>query len=79
MHSQALEGTMADKQIQYSLKTETRVAIPNREAAAALTLKPQTMRSWSSSGTGPIRPVRVGGRIYWRVNDLLRLLEGPPK
>jgi hypothetical protein len=67
---------MTVKQIQHSLKTETRVAIPNREAAAALTLKPQTMRSWSSAGTGPIRSVKIGGRIYWRTSDLIALLEG---
>jgi len=64
---------------QHPHRNMLRVAIPNKEAAAALTFKPQTLRSWSSSGTGPIRPVRVGGRIYWRVNDLLRLLEGSPK
>ena len=67
---------MTHKQIQHSLKTETRVAIPNREAAAALTFKPQTLRSWSSSGTGPIRSIKIGGRLYWRVTDLIRLLEG---
>jgi len=56
-----------------------RVAIPNREAAAALTLKPQTMRSWSSSGTGPIRSIKIGGRLYWRTTDLIALLEGSLK
>ena len=67
---------MTHKQIQHSLKTETRVAIPNKEAAAALTLRTQTLRAWSSSGTGPIRSIKIGGRIYWRVTDLIRLLEG---
>ena len=63
----------------HSLKTETRVAIPNAEAAAALSFKPQTMRAWSSSGTGPIRSIKIGSRIYWRTSDLIALLEGSLK
>jgi hypothetical protein len=61
------------------LHSETRIAIPNKEAAAALSLQPQTLRAWSSTGSGPIRPVKLAGRLYWRVADLLRLLEGGRK
>ena len=64
---------------QHSLRTEMRVAIPNKEAAAALTLRTQTLRAWSSSGTGPIRSIKIGSRIYWRTSDLIALLEGSLK
>lgn len=45
------------------------------EAAASLGRKPQTLRRWASLG-GPISPIRINGRLLWRVADLSRLLNG---
>jgi hypothetical protein len=46
------------------------------ETAYALNRKEQTCRKWACLGNGPIRPVRVNGRLMWRVADLARLLAG---
>lgn len=46
------------------------------EAAAALNRKPQTLRKWACLECGPIRPVRICGRLAWRVSDIQNLLNG---
>ena len=46
------------------------------ETAHALNRKEQTCRKWACLGNGPIRPVRVNGRLMWRVLDVARLLNG---
>lgn len=48
-------------------------------AAASINRRPQTLRKWAATGTGPIRPVRIHGRLHWRVSDLRALLEGGAK
>lgn len=45
-------------------------------AEAAASRKPQTLRRWACEGSGPIRPVRINGRLAWRVSELQALLEG---
>ncbi len=50
--------------------------IGTRQAAEVLGRKQQTLRSWACDGSGPIRPVKVGGRLGWRVADLERVLRG---
>lgn len=54
----------------------TRPTVPTDAAAYYLNRQPQTMRSWASTEGGPIRPVRINGRLAWRVADILRLLDG---
>lgn len=49
------------------------------EAAAALNRKPQTLRKWAHLENGPLRPIRINGRLAWRVSDLHALLEGGAK
>jgi hypothetical protein len=46
------------------------------EAAQLLNRKPQTLRKWACLENGPIRPIRVHGRLAWRVSDLHALLAG---
>ena len=53
---------------------EARQALRNNEAAFHLGRRPQTLRVWACTDTGPIRPLRVGGRLMWRVSDLRALL-----
>ncbi|VWB64681.1 helix-turn-helix domain-containing protein [Burkholderia lata] len=50
--------------------------LPTDEAAAAINRKPQTLRKWACLENGPIRPVRINGRLAWRVADLAALLRG---
>ncbi|MFL9996122.1 DNA-binding protein [Paraburkholderia sediminicola] len=51
-----------------------RDTISTVEAAHAINRKPQTLRKWASQENGPVKPVRINGRLDWRVIDLARLL-----
>ena len=57
-----------------ALDAETRVALVTAAAAHHLNRQPQTLRGWASSETGPLRPIRISGRLAWRVADLKRVL-----
>jgi hypothetical protein len=67
---------MAAKTIQpVSLERETRAALPTPEAAFHLNRAQQTLRLWAMrDGSGPIRPIRINGRLAWPVSDLRRVL-----
>ena len=56
------------------LHSELRAALETKEAARHLRREPQTLRSWASKGNGPIKPIRIGGRLLWRTNDIRRVL-----
>ena len=56
------------------LAQETRAALTTDEAARHLNRSPQTMRIWACRETGPIRPVRVNGRLAWKTADIRALL-----
>ena len=58
------------------LALETRTAIPTDAAAHHLNRKDQTLRAWACLENGPIRPVRINGRLAWPVADIKRLLNG---
>lgn len=49
--------------------------LSTKDAAEALNRRPQTLRKWACLG-GPIRPVRINGRLAWRLSDIRRLIEG---
>ncbi len=54
--------------------------LPTALAAATINRKPQTLRKWACLGNkAPIRPLRINGRLAWRVTDLLALLDGSAK
>lgn len=50
--------------------------LPTNEAAAAINRAPQTLRKWACLENGPIRPIRINGRLAWKVSDLMSLLSG---
>lgn len=52
------------------LDAVTRPAVDTAAAAFYLNRKPQTLRVWACLENGPIRPVRVNGRLAWRVADI---------
>jgi hypothetical protein len=58
------------------LALETRSAIPTDAAAHHLNRKPQTLRSWACLENGAIRPIRINGRLAWRVADIKAVLNG---
>lgn len=55
------------------LDVETRATLPTSEAARHLNRANQTLLLWSCKG-GPISPVRINGRLAWRVDDIRRLV-----
>lgn len=59
------------------LAQETRSAVPTAEAAAHLNRAKQTLWLWACKEKGPIRPMRVMGRLAWKVSDIKRILEVP--
>ena len=56
------------------LDREIRVTLPTDEAAHQINRRPQTLRRWACLGDGPIHPVRINGRLAWKVSDLRTLL-----
>lgn len=58
------------------IEQENRSAIPTDAAAFYLTRQPQTLRAWACLGSGPIRPIRVNGRLAWKVADIQAVLNG---
>lgn len=55
------------------LAQETRSALPTPEAAHHLSRSQHTLRIWACKG-GPLTPLRINGRLAWRVDDIRRLL-----
>ena len=58
------------------LALESRTAVSTEAAAYYLSRKPQTLRAWACLENGPVRPVRINGRLAWKVADLQAVLNG---
>lgn len=58
------------------LELETRSALPTAEAAFHLNRAQQTLRLWAMRDAGPLRCVRINGRLAWPTDELRRLLGG---
>jgi hypothetical protein len=56
------------------LEREIRTAIPTDAAAYYLNRKAQTLRIWACYENGPIKPIRINGRLLWSVNAIKELL-----
>lgn len=57
-----------------ALTRETRHAVDTDCAAFHLNRQPQTLRIWACKENGPLRPLRINGRLAWPVSELLRVL-----
>jgi hypothetical protein len=56
------------------LESVTRPVVNTASAAYYLNLRPQTLRDYACYQKGPIRPLRIGGRLAWPVAELRRVL-----
>ena len=56
------------------LAHENRPAVDTAAAAYYLGRRPQTLRGWACMENGPIRPIRVNGRLAWPVAEIKRVL-----
>lgn len=52
----------------------TRTHLTTEEAAYYLNRAAQTLRIWACVENGPMRPVRVYGRLGWSVSDIRDVL-----
>ena len=76
--AQSLPATSA-AQITQSFPPLEQVTSPTvaTDAAAFYTnRKPQTLRAWACLENGPIRPLRINGRLAWPVSSIRSLMNG---
>lgn len=70
-------ATAAEHNLQFPpLEKVTRSHIPTDQAAYYLMRRPQTMRAYACLENGPIRPIRINGRLAWSVAEIKTLLSG---
>jgi hypothetical protein len=70
---EASVGRVAGR-LQAMIGAEIRSHVDTNTAAEMLGRTPQTLRKWACYEDGPLRPVRVNGRLAWAVIDIRRLL-----
>jgi hypothetical protein len=57
-----------------ALDAVTRPTVETAAAAFYLNRQEQTLRGWACLENGPIRAIRINGRLAWPVADLKRVL-----
>jgi len=57
------------------IRTEMHSHVDTNTAAGLLCRSAQTLRKWACYEDGPLRPVRVNGRLAWALADIQRLLK----
>jgi len=74
--SRSIEAArQAIKAAQYPpIESINRPNVPTEQAAYYLDRKCQTLRGWACREDGPLRPLRVHGRLAWPVSELRRVL-----
>lgn len=73
-HDDASPSCIAPTERFQPLESVTRPAVDTASAAHYLNRRPQTLRGWASAEDGPIRPMRINGRLAWPVSELRRVL-----
>ena len=58
------------------LELVTNPTVPTAAAAYYTDRKPQTLRNWACFENGPIRPIRINGRLAWPTAQIRALLNG---
>jgi hypothetical protein len=61
-------------QVFTKLELETRPTVVTAAAAYYLNRRPQTPRGWACLENGPLRPIRIAGRLAWSTAEIKRLL-----
>ena len=60
-----------------TLDSITRPTVDTAAAAYYLNRRPQTLRGWACLENGPLRPLRMNGRLAWPVADIRRAMGVP--
>ena len=74
IHHSAYVRRLTDLVIFPPLETVTRPTVDTASTAYYLNRRPQTLRAWACRENGPLRPIRVHGRLAWSLADIRRLL-----
>lgn len=56
------------------LENVNRPTVSTGQAAYYLNRQPQTCRGWACFDNGPVRPLRINGRLAWPVAEIRRVL-----
>ena len=56
------------------LELVNRPTVPTEQAAYYLNRRQQKCRAWACLENGPLRPLRINGRLAWPVAELRRVL-----
>jgi len=56
------------------IETITRPTVDTAAAAYYLNRQKQTLREWACFDKGPVRPIRINGRLAWPVAALREVL-----
>ena len=73
-HSSDTRRAVPEPQQFPPLESVTRPTVDTAAAAYYLNRKPQTCRAWACMENGPLRPIRISGRLAWPVSELRRVL-----
>lgn len=73
-HSADTRRAVSEHQQFPPLELVNRPAVDTAAAAHYLNRRPQTLRGWACMENGPLRPVRINGRLAWPVAELKRVL-----
>ena len=73
-HSADTRRAVSEPQEFPPLELVNRPAVDTAAAAHYLNRKPQTLRAWACLENGPLRPIRISGRLAWPVSELRRVL-----
>ena len=63
------------RRLRRDLKAGKRKLLSVNETAAYLGISPKTIRNKISDGTFPVKPVRLSGRVLFRIDDLDLLVD----
>ena len=55
------------------LEQVTQPNVQTEQAAHYLNRRPQTLRGWACFEDGPLRPLRINGRLAWSVAEIRRI------
>ena len=73
-HSADTRRAVSEPQQFPPLESVTRPTVDTAAAAYYLSRRPQTLRGWACMENGPLRPIRINGRLAWNVSELRRVL-----
>lgn len=79
LQSELSPATPPPQELLPALESVIRPTVPTDAAAYYLNRKPQTLRAWACLENGPLRPVRINGRLAWSVSAIRALLNGEAK